>query len=102
MKVQVKAFLFMEYGYDDSYTSRRWAPSVWRVKIDNAEDRVFIREMTIDVDIPDDFDPVPAQVAALEKQKLRALAEYQQSVAEINERLSKLLAIEHQPSAVEA
>ena len=45
------------------------------------------------VPLPDDFNPVAAEVAALEQQKVLALRAYQQSVTEINERLSKLQAI---------
>ena len=45
------------------------------------------------VDIPENFNPIPQQVAALERQKAEALQKYQTTVAEINERLSKLQAI---------
>jgi TPP-dependent pyruvate/acetoin dehydrogenase alpha subunit len=37
-------------------------------------------------------DPVQKQIAELEKAKLKALFEYTKTVAEIDERLSKLLA----------
>lgn len=47
----------------------------------------------ITVPLPDDFNPVAAEVASLEAQKLQALQQYQTSVAVINERLSKVLAL---------
>jgi hypothetical protein len=47
----------------------------------------------VEVDIfPDKTDPVQKQVAELEKAKLKALFEYTKTVAEIDERLSQLLA----------
>ena len=43
--------------------------------------------------LPEDFNPVSAEVLSLEAQKLTVLADYQRTVAEINTRLSKLQAI---------
>jgi len=53
----------------------------------------------VTVPLPDDFNPVAAEVAALEQQKVIALRAYQESVAEINERLSKLMAITNEVTA---
>jgi hypothetical protein len=50
-------------------------------------------EASVEVDVPDDFNIVAAHVNSLEAERARALAEYQEKVASINERLSKLLAI---------
>lgn len=90
-------YVFMSYQYDDDYTKKSWAPQLWSCRVSDEDDRVFIGQSEFTVDIPDDFDPVPQQVAALEKQKLEALATYQRTVAEINDRLSKLQAIEFAP-----
>ena len=99
MKMTTQMCVFMEYDWDwrSSEMGKKWLPKVWSCRVSDNENRVFISEHQISVDIPDDFDPVPNQVAALEKQKLAALATYQQAVAEINERLSKLQAIECAP-----
>jgi hypothetical protein len=80
-------------GKRDYLQPRAWVPEVWAFQMDNAEDRIYIGTQTVSVEVPEDFNPVPAQVAALEAEKAKALAKYQQSVAQINERLSKLLAI---------
>lgn len=101
MKMTVNAFVFMEYT-DDCFSEpmdfqKKWRPRLRSCKLENKDDRVFIAQRDVEVDIPDDFDPVPGQVAALEKQKREALATYQQAVAEINDRLSKLQAIEFAP-----
>ena len=88
----------MEFGYDLSNDDfvKTWLPIIKRYKYENAE-CIFVNEQTFTVDIPDDFDPIPGQVAALEAKKREALATYQQAVAEINDRLSKLQAIEFAP-----
>lgn len=95
-KHTVTGYLVMSHDYDwtaNRNFEKQWRPRVMHYKGDDAEDRIFIREMPIEVEVPDDFDPIPKQVAAMEAEKRAALAEYQQKVAEINERLSKLQAL---------
>ena len=101
MKMTTPAFVFMEYDMD--YQSepmdfeKKWRPRIYSCKFAGSDSRVFIERREVEIEIPDDFDPAPGQVAALEKQKLEALATYQRAVAEINDRLSKLQAIEFAP-----
>lgn len=54
---------------------------------------LFVGEVDIDYVVPADWNPVAAEVSVLEAQKAQALADYQATVAQINERLSKLLAL---------
>lgn len=96
-KQTVKHFLFTERRWVEGSFERTWQPTIWHCRVDDEEDRIFIREMDIEVDIPDDFDPTPRQVAALEAKKREALLKYQQTVADINEKLSKLQAITYSP-----
>lgn len=49
--------------------------------------------------LPEDFNPVSAEVISLEARKLTAWADYQSAVAEINTRLSKLQAITNEVAA---
>ena len=51
-------------------------------------------ERAVVVDIPENFNPVAAEVESLNARKVQALQDYQNTVAQINDRLSKLLAIE--------
>jgi hypothetical protein len=97
MKVQTKVYVFMSFDYKPDYSIKEWRPDLWHCKVDENAERIYIGEQTFEVDVPDNFDPAPKQVAALEKEKTKALAEYTKTVAEINERLSKLLAIEYAP-----
>jgi len=101
-KQTVKGFMFMEYVSDWAHGDyeKKWWPRWIEYKPDDNADRVFIKEMAVEFDVPDDFDPIPKQVAALEAEKRAALAEYQSKVADINERLSKLQAITYDPEAV--
>lgn len=103
MKQQIKVFLFMKkkthyrvenHEFEETTT---WEPEPWSVRVSDDEERIFINEQMVEIDAPDDFDPVPKQVAALEAEKRKAMDEYQAKVADINERLSKLQAIEYAP-----
>lgn len=98
MKTTTTAYVHMTYAFDyaSGIYEKAWHPKVRSYKYED-EENVFINQQEITVEIPDDFDPVPSQVAALEKQKLEALANYQQAVAEINDRLSKIQALEFAP-----
>jgi len=100
-QVQATGFVFMVLdqpldadGKRDWRADPTWQPELWSVQVDDNDRRIFVSEQQVTVDIPADFNPVPAQVAALEAAKLAALAEYQKAVSLINARLSNLLAIE--------
>ena len=56
-------------------------------------------ERMVTVDLPPDFNPVAAEVSSLQEQKAQALEAYQRTVAELNDRLSKLLAITNEVEA---
>jgi hypothetical protein len=99
-KQTVKHFLFMEHRWVGGSFEMKWQPTIRHLHMDDEADRIFIREIDLEVDIPDDFDPTPHQVKALEAQKREALLKYQQTVAEINETLSKLQAITYSPEVV--
>ena len=53
----------------------------------------------IAVEVPDDFDPRPHQVAALIAEKQKARADFQARVTEIDRQIQSLLAIEHEVPA---
>jgi hypothetical protein len=99
MKKTVTIHLFMEQVYKADYSGREWVPDVWSVKVDESERRIYIGPQEITIEVPEDFNPVPQQVAALKKQKAEALAAYLRTVAELNERLSKLLALTNEVDA---
>jgi hypothetical protein len=99
-KQTYRGFLFMEcradWAHDD--WEKKWLPTFHEYRPESTDERVFLRAVEMEVDIPEDFDPVPEQVAALERAKVEALQKYQQTVAQINERISKLQAITYTPA----
>lgn len=66
------------------------------------ESRVKVMDHTIEVEIPDDFDPRPAMVEALEARKKVITAEFYARVNEINGKIQSLLALEGPVSEVTA
>ena len=68
---------------------------VYSCKLDDAQHRVYVGPQEIEIEVPDDYDPRAQQIAALEAEKKRVMAEYQKTVRDITERISRLQAIEH-------
>lgn len=56
---------------------------------------MHICEQSIEVDIPSDFDPRPAQVAALHACKEAARAEFAAKIVEYDRKIAELLCIEN-------
>lgn len=59
------------------------------------EHEVVVREHSITLEVPDDFNPIPLQVAGLEELKRLARLELASKLAHIDEQISKLTCIEH-------
>lgn len=57
--------------------------------------RALIGPAEFQFTIPDDFNPIPAKLAAIEQAKAAARKEYMDKVAELNEQASKLQALEY-------
>lgn len=56
--------------------------------------RVVVAEHTIEVEVPDDFDPRPEQIARLKAQKAELRAKFSAAVQELDDRINSLLALE--------
>jgi hypothetical protein len=65
------------------------------IKLDDTSYRAYVGEQEIQIEVPDDFDPRAQQIAALEAQKQKVMADYQKSVTDINSQISKLQALEY-------
>jgi hypothetical protein len=52
-------------------------------------------EQVIEIEVPEDYDPTAQQIAALESQKVKVMSESYDTVKEINDRISKLQALEY-------
>lgn len=58
-----------------------------------------IREVEIEVDVPDDFDPRPGIVEGMREQKKRILSDAQIKANQIDEQIQQLLSITYKPEA---
>jgi hypothetical protein len=89
MKIKLTAHIhYKKYSWDE-----KGEYEIWFAKMDDTDHRVYVGEQEVEIDVPDGFDPRAKQVAALQRQRGRVMAEYQKTVDEINERISNLQAI---------
>ena len=91
MKVKITAHIF----YNKNVWDDKGKFEIFSFKFDDDDNRTYVGETEIEVDVPDDYDPRARQIAALEKKKQKVMADYQKMVTDINERISKLQAIEY-------
>jgi hypothetical protein len=89
MKIKTTAHIhFVKYSWEEEGEFQ-----VFSCKLGDAEHRVYVGEQEVEIDVPDDFDPRAQQIAALEAEKQKVMADYQKSVTDINRRISELQAI---------
>jgi len=90
MKVTIKGFITcQQYDWDDKPTFSFYGfdPTSYD------SSTVKVMEHEFEVEVPDNFDPRPGQVAALKEKKERMQAEFASKVKEIDDRINSLLAI---------
>ena len=93
MLIEMKGFVFCRAsGGKVEFELLPWDCRTWDGTI--VDGRVFVKEHTTTVEVPDDFDPRPAQVAALEAEKQKARADFQARITEIDRQIQSLMAIE--------
>ena len=90
MKIKTIAHIhFQKYSWEEKGEYR-----VASFKLDDNENRTYVGEQEIEIEVPENYDPRAQQIAALEALKQKVMADYHKSVMEINERIGKLLALE--------
>ena len=94
MKVQINAFVCYQrpdpwIKGDNGFTVQSFDPTPY------TDEKVVVKQQVFDVDVPDDFDPRPQMVKALEAEKEKARADFAKRVMEIDKRINELLALEH-------
>jgi hypothetical protein len=91
MKVKITAHIFhSQYSWEE-----KGEYLVFYAKIPDDDSRTYVGEQEIEVEVPDNYDPRAQQIAALEKHKQKVMADFQRSVDGINEKISKLQALEY-------
>jgi hypothetical protein len=91
--VKVKATVHIYYSQFSWQEKGEY--TVFSCKLEDNEHRTYVGEQEIEIEVPDDYDPRAQKIAALEKHKLKVMGDYQKMVTEINERISKLQALEY-------
>ena len=93
MKIKIAVYVyFQKYTWQD-----KGIYQVFSYKYDDDENRTFVCEQEIEVEVPENYDPTAQKIASLESQKQNAMLHYNDTVMEINERISKLQALEYTP-----
>jgi len=84
-KVKTKIFIhYRKYSWDE-----KGEYAIFSYRLNDGDTLTFICEQEIEIEVPDNYE----QIAALEKQKQKVMAEFQVTVDAINEKISKLQAI---------
>jgi hypothetical protein len=91
MKIKVTAHIYhCKYSWEE-----KGEFLLFYAKVDDTESMIHVGEQKVEIDVPDNYDPRAQKIAALEKQKQKVMADYQKTVTEINDRISKLQALEY-------
>jgi hypothetical protein len=90
MKKQIKGYI----TFRDTYGRQEFDFLTYDPTQFAHNDRIVVRQETIEVEIPDDFDPRPEQVRMLQEQQQKVRAEMSARINELQERINKLLALE--------
>jgi hypothetical protein len=90
MRIPTKLYIyFCKYAWE---TEGKFVPFAYQHDSDHY---TFVCEQDIEMEVPDNYDSRAQQIEGLEKQKQKVMADYQKSVTEINDRISKLQALEY-------
>lgn len=91
MKIKIKAQVFFQkYSWEEEGEYQ-----LFFARIDDDDSRTWVCEQEVEIEVPDNYDFRAQQVAALESQKKKVMADYQMTVNNINDRISKLQALEY-------
>ena len=91
MKIKAKVYVhFQKYEWEDEGTYQ-----VYSFKANDDDTRTFVCEQEIEIEVPDNYDPTAQMIAALQAKKEKAMSDYNNTVMNINARISKLQALEY-------
>jgi hypothetical protein len=99
MKTTITGFVVaQQYSWDEnpSFTFLGFDP----VEL-GMENYFTVKPHSFEVDVPDDFDTRPHQVAALEKKKQELREKFAMAVKELDDRINSLLAISNSAKVVD-
>ncbi len=101
MKVEIKSYLNMVHYVWADKPEYLLYPFPIEGEIDPSifKQKATVCEVFTSHDIPDDFDPRPQMIAALEQQRRKAMADHEAFMNVIEGRIASLRAIEHKVTA---
>jgi len=90
MKIPTKLYIyFCKYTWE---TEGKFVPFAYQHESDHY---TFVCEQDIELEVPDNYDPRAQQIVALKEKRQKVMADFQKSVTEINDQISKLQALEY-------
>ena len=95
MKVQINAFITYRKPYEWEEDSHGFIVTNYNPEHFNDTKEALVFPYSFEVDVPDNFDPRPALVKALEEQKKEAHKKFAETVMNIDRQINELLALEH-------
>jgi hypothetical protein len=91
MKIKTTVHVhYQKYPWEDEGTYQ-----VFSCQLGDTSDRTYVGMQEIELDIPENYDPRPQQIAALKELQKKAASDYQIKVIEIQRRISELQALEY-------
>jgi hypothetical protein len=91
MKIKLTAHIhFRKYAWE-----KEGEYQIIYARLPDEETVTYVGEQEVEIEVPDDHDPRAQQIAALEKKKQEVMAHHQKTVTDINEKISKLQALEY-------
>ena len=94
MKVTIESFITMNPPAIAAYSGKFTVFDYDVTGSEYARGRVMVMPHNIEVDIPDDFDPRPAQIAELQAERTKVQAEFSARVTAIERQISELTCLE--------
>jgi hypothetical protein len=91
MKIKTTIYVYYQkYDWDKEGTYQ-----VYSFKANDDDTRTFVCEQKMEIEVPDNYNPTAQKIAALEKQKVKAMSDFNETVMKINTQISKLQALEY-------
>ena len=91
MKQNIRMYVyFSKYAWE---TTGNW--TVYSFRTTDTEDLTFVCEQDVEFDVPENYDPTAQKIAALQVEKEKAQEAFHKSIHQINEKISKLQALEY-------
>lgn len=101
MQVEIKGWLFYERASYDNEFSYRFSAIEADKYVRDGDVCIRVCEHTIHAEVPEGFDPTAEHISQLERTKEQLRREFNAKISAINDRISKLTAIEYTPAEVQ-